>query len=199
MAASRASIGARRFSRTPVRGSVLTTRGGLRPRLFRLHPRISGMVRPPQGASEETGAGTPRKSARCRMAVSMRDAGGSTTLSHVHIDCTVAVTPSLRRGTMSTEHFWLLVGFVGQAFFTMRFVVQWIASERRKESVIPVAFWFFSIGGGLTLFTYALHRLDPVFILGEGAGIFIYSRNLYLIWRKQRRLAGADHAGMVAQ
>src|SRR6266849_4953184 len=157
MAASRASIGARRFSRTPVRGSVLTTRGGLRPRLFRLHPRISGMVRPPQGASEETGAGTPRKSARCRMAVSMRDAGGSTTLSHVHIDCTVAVTPSLRRGTMSTEHF-----------------------------------WFFSIGGGLTLFTYALHRLDPVFILGEGAGIFIYSRNLYLIWRKQRRLSGAD-------
>jgi len=53
-------------------------------------------------------------------------------------------------------------------------------------------FWFFSIGGGLTLFTYALHRLDPVFILGEGAGIFIYSRNLYLIWRKPRRLAGAD-------
>jgi lipid-A-disaccharide synthase-like uncharacterized protein len=49
---------------------------------------------------------------------------------------------------MSTEHFWLLVGFVGQAFFTMRFVVQWIASERRKESVIPVAFWFFSIDGG---------------------------------------------------
>ena len=67
---------------------------------------------------------------------------------------------------MSNEQFWLAVGFVGQAFF--------------------------SIGGGLTLFTYALHRLDPVFILGEGAGIFIYSRNLYLIWRKHRRLAGAD-------
>jgi lipid-A-disaccharide synthase-like uncharacterized protein len=57
---------------------------------------------------------------------------------------------------MSTEHFWLLVGFVGQGFFTMRFVVQWIASERRKESVVLVAFWFFSIGGGLTLFTDAL-------------------------------------------
>jgi len=100
---------------------------------------------------------------------------------------------------MSNEHFWLLVGFAGQAFFTMRYVVHWSASERRKESVIPVAFWFFSIGGGLTLFTYALHLLDPVFILVAGAGIFIYSRNLYLIWRKQRRLAGADHAGMVAQ
>lgn len=93
---------------------------------------------------------------------------------------------------MSTEDFWLLVGFGGQAFFTMRFLVQWIASERRKESVIPVAFWFFSIGGGLTLFTYALHRLDPVFMLGEAAGILVYSRNLYLIWRKRRRLAGVD-------
>jgi lipid-A-disaccharide synthase-like uncharacterized protein len=93
---------------------------------------------------------------------------------------------------MSHEQFWLSVGFVGQAFFSMRFVIQWIASEKRKESVIPIAFWFFSIGGGLTLLTYALHRRDPVFILGEGAGIFIYSRNLYLIWRKQRRLPGAD-------
>ncbi len=64
--------------------------------------------------------------------------------------------------------------------------------EKRQESVIPLSFWFFSIGGGLTLLTYALHRLDPVFILGEGAGIFIYSRNLYLIWRKQRRLTAAD-------
>ena len=93
---------------------------------------------------------------------------------------------------MSNEQLWLSVGFVGQAFFSMRFLVQWIASEKRQESVIPLSFWFFSIGGGLTLLTYALHRLDPVFILGEGAGIFIYSRNLYLIWRKPRRLAGAD-------
>ena len=87
---------------------------------------------------------------------------------------------------MSNEQFWLSVGFVGQAFFSMRFLIQWIASEKRKESVIPIAFWFFSIGGGLTLLTYALHRHDPVFILGEGAGILIYSRNLYLIWRKRR-------------
>ena len=88
---------------------------------------------------------------------------------------------------MNNEQFWLSVGFVGQAFFSMRFLIQWIASEKRKESVIPIAFWFFSIGGGLTLLTYALHRRDPVFILGEGAGILIYARNLYLIWRKQPR------------
>jgi lipid-A-disaccharide synthase-like uncharacterized protein len=93
---------------------------------------------------------------------------------------------------MSHEQFWFSVGFVGQAFFSMRFVVQWIASERKRESVIPVSFWFFSIVGGLTLFTYALHRLDPVFMLGEAAGTFIYSRNLYLIWRKQRGRAASD-------
>jgi lipid-A-disaccharide synthase-like uncharacterized protein len=77
---------------------------------------------------------------------------------------------------MSTEQFWLSIGFLGQVFFSMRFIIQWLASEKRKESVIPVAFWFFSLGGGLTLFTYALHRQDPVFILGEGAGTLIYLR-----------------------
>jgi lipid-A-disaccharide synthase-like uncharacterized protein len=92
---------------------------------------------------------------------------------------------------MSTEHLWLGVGLVGQAFFSMRFLVQWIASERRKESVIPVSFWFFSIGGGLTLLVYAVYRLDPVFIIGQGAGLFVYLRNLYLIRRKVRRLAEA--------
>jgi lipid-A-disaccharide synthase-like uncharacterized protein len=95
-------------------------------------------------------------------------------------------------GTMSTEQFWLSIGFLGQAFFSMRFIVQWVASEKRKESVIPVAFWFFSIGGGLTLFTYALHRLDPVFVVGEAAGTLIYTRNLYLIWRKRRRASPAS-------
>ena len=86
---------------------------------------------------------------------------------------------------MSLEHIWLAVGFLGQAFFSMRFLVQWIASERRKESVIPIYFWYFSIGGGLTLLTYAVHRQDPVFILGQAAGLFVYSRNLYLIHRKR--------------
>lgn len=92
---------------------------------------------------------------------------------------------------MSTEHFWLTVGFLGQAFFSMRFLVQWIASEKRRESVIPVSFWFFSIGGGLTLLIYAIYRHDPVFILGQAAGLFVYLRNLYLIRRKERHLAEA--------
>jgi lipid-A-disaccharide synthase-like uncharacterized protein len=81
----------------------------------------------------------------------------------------------------------VLIGFVGQAFFTARFLVQWIASERAGRSVIPVAFWFFSIGGGLILFGYALYRRDPVFILGQGLGTFIYVRNLMLIARERRR------------
>jgi lipid-A-disaccharide synthase-like uncharacterized protein len=93
---------------------------------------------------------------------------------------------------MTPEHFWLVVGFLGQAFFSARFVVQWIASERKKESVIPISFWFFSIGGGLTLLIYAVYRLDPVFILGQGAGLFVYLRNLYLIHRKQNRVAQAS-------
>jgi len=92
---------------------------------------------------------------------------------------------------MSSEHFWLAVGFLGQVFFSMRFLVQWIVSERKKQSVIPVSFWFFSIGGGLTLLCYAIYRMDPVFILGQGAGLFVYLRNLYLIRRKQSRLAEA--------
>jgi lipid-A-disaccharide synthase-like uncharacterized protein len=91
----------------------------------------------------------------------------------------------------TSEHFWLLFGFLGQAFFSMRFLVQWIASERKGESVVPVSFWFFSIGGGLTLLVYALYRADPVFILGQTAGLFVYLRNLYLIQRKDRRLAAA--------
>jgi len=90
---------------------------------------------------------------------------------------------------MSTETLWLSVGFLGQAFFSMRFLVQWIASERKKESVIPVSFWFFSIGGGLTLLIYAVYRLDPVFIVGQGAGLFVYLRNLFLIRHKQRLAA----------
>jgi lipid-A-disaccharide synthase-like uncharacterized protein len=92
---------------------------------------------------------------------------------------------------MTSEHFWLSIGLLGQASFSMRFLVQWIASERRKESVIPVSFWFFSIGGGLTLLIYAIYRMDPVFIIGQGAGLFVYLRNLYLIRRKQSGLTEA--------
>lgn len=76
---------------------------------------------------------------------------------------------------------WVVLGFVAQAFFTMRFVVQWVASERARKSVIPVAFWFFSIGGGSLLLIYALYRRDPVFIAGQALGLVVYIRNLYFI------------------
>ena len=81
---------------------------------------------------------------------------------------------------------WILLGFIAQFAFTMRFVVQWIASERAKRSVVPVAFWFFSIGGGFLLLIYAIHRQDPVFIAGQGMGLFIYVRNLWLIAVERR-------------
>ena len=81
---------------------------------------------------------------------------------------------------------WIALGFVAQFMFTMRFVVQWVASERVGKSVIPVAFWFFSIGGGLLLFVYAIQRGDPVFIAGQGLGLFIYVRNLMLIFRPKK-------------
>ena len=82
---------------------------------------------------------------------------------------------------MTTEHAWVGVGLLGQALFSARFLVQWIASERKKQSVVPRQFWYFSIGGGVTLLLYALYRRDPVFILGQGAGLFVYARNLYFI------------------
>ena len=76
---------------------------------------------------------------------------------------------------------WVAVGFLGQAMFSMRFLIQWISSEKRRESVIPIAFWYFSIAGGATLLAYAIHRLDPVFIVGQAAGLLVYARNLYFI------------------
>lgn len=88
---------------------------------------------------------------------------------------------------MGSESIWLGVGFLGQAFFSARFLVQWIVSEARRKSVIPVAFWFFSLGGGATLLAYAIYREDPVFIVGQGAGLVIYLRNLYLIYAEKKR------------
>lgn len=82
---------------------------------------------------------------------------------------------------LTPEHIWLCIGFLGQGLFFMRFFVQWLASERQKKSVIPTAFWYFSLAGGATLFSYALYRQDPVFIIGQGTGLFIYLRNLYFI------------------
>ena len=85
--------------------------------------------------------------------------------------------------------FWVLFGFFGQAMFSMRFIVQWIASEKRKESVIPVAFWYFSLAGGLILLAYAIRQMDPVFILAYLLNPVIYFRNLYFIYRKKPKTA----------
>ena len=81
---------------------------------------------------------------------------------------------------------WIAIGFAAQAMFSARFLIQWIASERAGRSVVPVAFWFFSIAGGAILFVYALSRQDPVFIAGQGAGLLIYARNLWLIFRERK-------------
>jgi lipid-A-disaccharide synthase-like uncharacterized protein len=81
---------------------------------------------------------------------------------------------------------WLAVGFLGQGLFSARFIVQWLKSEKLKKSVVPLAFWYFSLGGGLVLLAYAIHRTDPVFIVGQAAGVFIYLRNLHLIHRERR-------------
>ena len=92
---------------------------------------------------------------------------------------------------MTTEQMWLAIGLFGQAFFSARFLVQWIASERAGRSIIPTAFWLFSIGGGVLLFAYSLYRKDPVFIAGQGLGLFIYLRNLYFVLREKRGQATA--------
>ena len=85
---------------------------------------------------------------------------------------------------------WLLVGYLGQAFFSARFLVQWIASEKRRQSVVPILFWWLSLGGGVTLLAYAIHRKDPVFVVGQLPGVVVYTRNLMLI-RRQRHLREA--------
>jgi lipid-A-disaccharide synthase-like uncharacterized protein len=77
----------------------------------------------------------------------------------------------------------ILIGYIAQTMFAMRFVVQWIASERAGRSVVPTAFWFFSIGGGVMLLGYAIYRRDPVFIIGQAFGVFVYLRNLQFVLR----------------
>lgn len=86
---------------------------------------------------------------------------------------------------------WVLLGFIAQAMFTMRFLVQWLASERAGHSIIPLGFWIFSIAGGLLLFVYALYRKDPVFIAGQGFGVFVYLRNLQFVIRDRKAAATA--------
>lgn len=88
---------------------------------------------------------------------------------------------------MTSPMHWQVVGFVGQGVFTARFLVQWIASEKRRDSVVPTAFWWLSIVGGCSILVYAIHRQDPVFIVGQGMGLVVYVRNLMLVARKKQR------------
>jgi lipid-A-disaccharide synthase-like uncharacterized protein len=93
-----------------------------------------------------------------------------------------------------TTNQWLIIGFVGQALFGARFIIQWIVSEQKGESTIPLAFWYCSIGGAIVLLTYAVYKEDPVFIVGQSLGSIVYVRNLILIDRKRKAVAslGAD-------
>ena len=88
--------------------------------------------------------------------------------------------------------FWLGLGFFAQLLFSSRFIIQWIASEKAGKSVVPVVFWYLSLAGSSLLLLYAIHRLDPVFIFGQAGGVFIYSRNLYLIKREKKEAMKVD-------
>jgi lipid-A-disaccharide synthase-like uncharacterized protein len=101
----------------------------------------------------------------------------------MHVLMTVLGTETLR------DTLWVAVGLFGQLMFTMRFIVQWLASERAGQSVVPVAFWYFSLAGGLIVLAYGLQKWEPVIILGQLPGTLIYSRNLWLIHRGRRAAA----------
>ena len=107
------------------------------------------------------------------------------------VDLSRAVGAYLHDVFVARLDWWVLLGFVAQGMFTMRFVVQWIASERARRSVIPLAFWIFSIAGGLLLLLYALYRKDPVFIAGQAFGVFVYLRNLYFVLHHRKAAASA--------
>ena len=99
------------------------------------------------------------------------------------IDIAHAVGGYLHDVFLGSTDWGILIGYVAQGMFAMRFVVQWIASERAGRSVVPTAFWVFSIGGGFMLLGYAIYRKDPVFILGQAFGVFVYLRNLQFVLR----------------
>ena len=104
----------------------------------------------------------------------------------------VSVLPFLPDSLVTNpDQLMIVVGFAGQGLFAMRFIIQWLSSEKEAKSVIPIAFWYFSIGGGAVLLLYAIWRQDPVIICGQGLGLFIYLRNLYFIRRTAVRDAAA--------
>jgi lipid-A-disaccharide synthase-like uncharacterized protein len=92
-----------------------------------------------------------------------------------------------------TEIVWLGIGFFGQGVFFLRWVVQWVASERHAESRVPIAFWYMSLAGGLITLAYAIYRKDPVFIAGQSVGAVVYLRNLMLIYsNSKQRIANGE-------
>lgn len=110
------------------------------------------------------------------------------------VDLSHAVGAYLIDVFVKRADWWLVLGFVAQGMFTARFLVQWIVSERVGRSVIPLAFWYFSIAGGLLLLVYALDRRDAVFIAGQAFGVFVYLRNLYFVLRDRKAAAKAATA-----
>ncbi|MBV6487810.1 MAG: lipid-A-disaccharide synthase N-terminal domain-containing protein [Pseudorhodoplanes sp.] len=107
------------------------------------------------------------------------------------VDIAHAVGDYLHEIFVKNLDWWVLLGVVAQLLFTARFVVQWIASERVGRSVVPLAFWLLSIGGGLLLLVYALYRKDPVFVLGQSFGVFVYLRNVYFVLNERAQAARA--------
>jgi len=104
-------------------------------------------------------------------------------------DLTQAIGSYLHDVFVIQFSWWVVLGFVAQAMFFMRFAVQWLASELAGRSVVPTAFWIFSVVGGLLLLIYSLQRKDPVFIAGQALGLFIYLRNLQFIIRGRKAAA----------
>src|ERR1700681_3136434 len=107
------------------------------------------------------------------------------------IELSQAIGSYLHEVFVAKFQWWVMLGYAAQIMFTMRFVVRWIASVRAGKMVTPIAFWFFAIGGGVLLFGYALFIRDPVFILGQAFGFFVYARNLFFELRDRRRTAAA--------
>ena len=107
------------------------------------------------------------------------------------VDLSRAVGAYLHDVFITRLDWWVVLGFTAQAMFSARFLVQWIASERAGRSVIPLAFWTFSIAGGVLLLAYALYRKDPVFIAGQAFGVFVYVRNLYFVLRDRKAAVSA--------
>ena len=89
---------------------------------------------------------------------------------------------------MTQEQIWLIIGFIGQTVFASRFLIQWVVSERASKSIIPNVFWWISLAGSMILLSYAIHKVDPVFIVGQSTGLLIYSRNLYLIYKEKKNI-----------